>query len=423
MKSQIIKFLPVIILGVLGGLAWLIIKNPPEASFRGGNTGPQIVVEVQVVAPSDFKVSVPSYGIVRPRIQSLLVAQVSGEVVEKSPNFDEGGYFKKGEVMLTIDPRDYQADVAIAEAGLADARQALAEEEARSGQALVDWERLGAEGEPGDLVLRRPQMLAAKARVASAQANLVKARLDLERTQISAPFDGRVLRQIVDLGQVVGNNAQLAEFYSTDVAEVRLPIANKDLAFIDLPEPGQDGTVAETAATLFSELAGNSTWEARVVRTEAAIDDTARQLHVLVHVDDPFVSTPDRRVPLKIGQYVTATIEGRFLTDVIAIPSSAIYQGSYVYVVDEGVLQRRDLDIVWSDANQAIVQGGLDDGDQLVTTLLGQVTSGVQVEIAGEAARGGQQRGGDRARPEKGARPAGPPASDSSRLSGPGSRS
>ena len=121
-----------------------------------------------------------------------------------------------------------------------------------------------------------------------------------------------------------------------------------------------------------------------MVRTEAAIDDTARQLHVLVHVDDPFTSTPDNRIPLKIGQYVTASIEGRLLEDVIVIPSGAIYQGSYVYVVEADALQRRDLDIVWSDKDRAIVQGGLSDGDLLVTTLLGQVTSGVRVTIAGD---------------------------------------
>jgi RND family efflux transporter MFP subunit len=272
----------------------------------------------------------------------------------------------------------------IAAASLADARQQLAEEQARAEQAQVDWNRLGNEGEASDLVLRKPQLAAAEARVASAKANLIKARLDLERTEIRAPFEGRVLRQMVDLGQVVNTNSQLAEFYSVDVAEVRLPIANKDLGFIDLPEPGREEDGAAIKATLYSELVGSDLWEARVVRTEAAIDDTARQLHVLVRVDDPFTLTEGRRVPLKIGQYVTASIEGRRLQDVIVIPSSAIYQGSYVYVVEEGTLQRRELDIVWSDVDQAIVADGLSRGDELVTTLLGQVTSGTPVAIDGQ---------------------------------------
>ena len=382
MKSRILKLLPIIVLGVLGVIAWVILHNPPETSFRGQNTGPQMTVEIETVAPIDFQVSVPSYGIVRPRIQSLLVSQVGGQIVDKSPNFDEGGYFAEGEIMLTIDPRDYEANVMIAEASLADARQSLAEEKARADQAQEDWERLGNDGEASDLVLRKPQLAAAEARVASAEANLIKARLDLERTRIRAPFDGRVLRQIVDLGQVVGANTQLAEFYSVGIAEVRLPIANKDLSFVDLPEAGNGA--ATIKATLYSELAGRDVWEARVVRTEAAIDDTARQLHVLVHVDDPFTADERHQVPLKIGQYVTASIEGRLLNEVIVIPSSAIYQGSYVYVVEDGALQRREVEIAWSDVDKAIVASGLGSGDQLVTTLLGQVTSGTTVAIAGE---------------------------------------
>ena len=381
-----------LVLGALGAVAWTILSNPPESSFRGQSSGPTMVVETRTIAPTSFQVNVPSYGIVRPRIQSLLVAQVSGQIVDKSPNFDEGGYFAEGEVMLTIDPRDYEANVMIAEASLADAQQSLAEEEARTEQAQVDWNRLGNEGEASDLVLRKPQLAAARARVASAEANLIKARLDLERTRIRAPFDGRVLRQIVDLGQVVGNNTQLAEFYSVDVAEVRLPIANKDLGFIDLPESGIGRDASATAATLYSELASTDTWDARVVRTEAAIDDSARQLHVLVHVADPFTADEQHKVPLKIGQYVTASIEGRLLEDVIVIPSSTIYQGSYVYVVEEGTLQRRELELLWSDVDRAIVATGLEAGDELVTTLLGQVTSGTAVAVAGEQDPGANAR-------------------------------
>ena len=342
-----------------------------------------MTVAVQAIEPVDFQVNVASYGIVRPRIQSMLVAQVGGQVVDKASNFDEGGYFSEGDVMLTIDPRDYQADVRIAEATLADAQLALAEEQARADQARIDWDRLQNDGEPGSLVLREPQVKAAQARVASAQANLTKTRLDLERTRIRAPFDGRVLRQMVDLGQVVSGNTAVAEFYSVGVAELRLPIANNDLTFLDLPGSGQDLQAAPAKVRLESEIAAGEIWEARLVRTEAAIDDTARQLHVLAHVDDPFTVGEQHSVPLKIGQYMTATIEGRTLSDVIIIPTSAIYQGSYVYVVEDELLQRRDIGISWSDGNRSIVNSGLQPGEQLVTTLLGQVSSGTRVAIAG----------------------------------------
>ncbi len=383
MNQALKKLLPISILVILLLVAAVILRNPPEVEFAPRDLSPQMTVETVQLAPTDYQISVPSYGIVRPRIQSMLVAQVAGQIVDKAPNFDEGGYFAAGDVMLTIDPRDYAADVRIAEAALADARQALAEEQARGEQARIDWQRLGNEGAAPDLVLRKPQLLAAEARVTSAEANLEKARLDLERTRVRAPFAGRVLRQLVDLGQVVSVNSQLAEFYSIDIAEVRLPIANSDLAFVELPEASGSDDTKTVPVQIFSDLAGSDVWEARVVRTEAAIDDSARQLHVLAHINSPFRPDEKHRVPLKIGQYVTADIEGRKLDNVIVVPTSAIYQGSYVYVVDDGLLQRRSIDIAWKDSDEAIVASGLEAGDDLVVTVLGQVTSGTPVRVAG----------------------------------------
>ncbi len=383
MNQALKKLLPISILVILLLVAAVILRNPPEVEFAPRDLSPQMTVETVQLAPTDYQISVPSYGIVRPRIQSMLVAQVAGQIVDKAPNFDEGGYFAAGDVMLTIDPRDYAADVRIAEAALADARQALAEEQARGEQARIDWQRLGNEGAAPDLVLRKPQLLAAEARVTSAEANLEKAQLDLERTRVRAPFAGRVLRQLVDLGQVVSVNSQLAEFYSIDIAEVRLPIANSDLAFVELPEASGSDDTKTVPVQIFSDLAGSDVWEARVVRTEAAIDDSARQLHVLAHINSPFRPDEKHRVPLKIGQYVTADIEGRKLDNVIVVPTSAIYQGSYVYVVDDGLLQRRSIDIAWKDSDEAIVASGLEAGDDLVVTVLGQVTSGTPVRVAG----------------------------------------
>jgi len=262
---------------------------------------------------------------------------------------------------------------------LADAKQMLAEEQARGEQALIDWERLGNEGLAPTLVLREPQMQAAQARVSSAEAGLTKAKLDLERTAIRAPYDGRVLSQMVELGQVVSVNTQLGEIYSTDIAEVRLPIRNNDLRFVDLPERAG----SSIPVSVFSELVSNHVWEAQIVRTEGAIDDTARQLHVIAEIPSPFESG-DGLWSLKIGEYVTAKIAGRELQDVIMIPASAIYQGSFAYVVEEGLLQRRELDIAWSNESEALVVAGLAAGDELVTTLLGQVTSGVAVKVKGK---------------------------------------
>ena len=165
--------------------------------------------------------------------------------------------------------------------------------------------------------------------------------------------------------------------------EVRLPIRNRDLEYIDLPElyRGVASASTEINAQIISELIGRTVWDARLVRTEGAIDQSARQLHVIAQIGDPFSKSVDQRPQLKIGQYVTAIMTGQMLQDVLIIPNSAIYQGSYVYVVEDDILQRRNVEITWQNDQDAIIKTGLGDGDILVTTPLGQVTSGVRVSV------------------------------------------
>jgi RND family efflux transporter MFP subunit len=377
---------PVVILIVLGLGAWLIFDNPPETQRRGAPSGPQTVVEVVSTTRRPFAISVQSYGTVQPRTQSTLVAQVSGQIMAINPSFRPGGFFVSGDVLLQVDPRDYEANVKIAEATLMDGLQAKAQEEARSEQAGIDWQRLGGEDEkPSALVLRRPQLEAAKARVSSARSNLEKARLDLERTSVRAPFSGRVLSQLVDLGRVVNTGSQLAEVFATDYVEVRLPIRNTDLAFVDLPEGSED---PQPQVDFTSDLGGVVHWQGQIVRTEGAIDEVSRQLHAVAQINDPFAR---QERPLKIGEYVTATIAGRSIPDALVVPANSIYQNSYVYVVADGVLRRRDVQVVWQNESEAIVGSGLESGEQLVITPLGQVTSGTRVRIAGAPNLPGQR--------------------------------
>jgi len=364
---------------VVAILVWVLRPQPER---RPPQNGPQLAVETQTIDSRDYQVKLQSYGTIQPKTRSILVAQVSGQIVSVNPNVRDGGFFEKGDVLGAIDPRDYEADVSIADAILMDARQALAEEEARSVQAAEDWQRLGNEGEAPSLVLRVPQLEAAKARVISAQSGLRKAQLDLERTEIVAPFAGRVLRKFVDLGQVVSVNTQLAEIYATDSVEIRLPLRNRDLPFIDLPETRRFAGVNpedELPVTIRSDLTGPNSWQGRLIRTEGAIDETARQLHVIAEIEDPFGKASEFHDPLKIGQYVTAEMPGRTVADAIVIPNNTIYQGSYVYVVEDEILRRKDVDVAWQDDAEAIIADGLEVGDELVLTPLGQVTSGIRV--------------------------------------------
>ena len=389
------KFMPIAIFAGLVAIAVIIRMNPPETPQRPQFSGPTMTVETIPVLPRDYRIMLQSYGTVQPRTRSMLVAQVGGQIVEINENVRDGGFFEKGDSLGQIDPRDYEADVQIALASLADAKQAMAEAIARSDQAREDWERLGNEGEPSKLVLRIPQLEAARAGVGSAESALTKVKLDLERTSIVAPFAGRVIRKLVDLGQVVGPNTQLAEIYATDVVEIRLPLRNRDLGFIDLPESYRHSGPRETSIDVLikSDLIGNEKWQARLVRTEGAIDESARQLHVIAQIDDPFGPRSEGRSPLKIGQYVTAEIEGKTLPGALVIPNSAIYQGSYVYTVEDDILRRRDIEIAWQNDIDAVVDNGLELGMDLVMTPLGQVTSGIRVSVLGAESRGNRRTG------------------------------
>ena len=372
---------PVTIIGVLLTVAMIIRANPPESQRRFTPPKQVMVVNAARVQLQDYPILLESYGSVQPRTQTTLTAQVSGQVVYVNPNIRDGGFFNKGDVLVSIDPRDYEANVRIAQAGLMDARQNLADASARSELAREDWSSLGNEGEPPELVLRLPQLEAARAGVISAEATLQKAELELERTRIIAPFGGRVLQQGADIGQVVSPSSEIATIYATDYVEVRLPIRNRDLQYISLPELYRDIEPASSKvdAKIISDLVGRTVWDASLVRTEGAIDQSARQLHVIAQISDPFSKGVDGRPQLKIGQYVTAMMAGQTLEDVVVIPNSAIYQGSYIYVVENDVLQRRNVEITWQNDHDAVIKTGLSDGDILVTTTLGQVTSGVRV--------------------------------------------
>lgn len=395
-KTRLGKLLlPLAILLVAAVIITVVRSNPPSVKRSGPPKQADVMVEVQAVQASTFSVEVASFGVVKPRTQSVLVAQVGGQISSVSDNLRDGGFFEKGETLLQVDDRDYQIDVTIAHAGLVSAQQALTEEQARSKQALDDWRRSGNRSSPSDFVLRKPQLAAQQASVSSAQAALDKAKLALSRTQIVAPYAGRVLSKKVDVGQVISSNAQLAEIYAIDTVEIRLPINNQDLAFLELPEQYRDGagSTKHRKVVFHSDLIGEQQWQGQLLRTEGAINESAQQLYVVAEIADPYSVELKGQYPIKIGQYLRANIRGKTLNDVIVIPSRAIYQGSYVYIVDaQQRLLRKDVEIAWQGPEQALIGSGLSAGQQLVVSPLGQVSSGTKVRWQGQVSKKPGQR-------------------------------
>lgn len=379
------KHLPLVLLALFLLVLMLLYLFRPQASRQFTPPVSRISVEVQPLQQRDIVADIRSYGLVEPLIRSKIVAQVSGRVIFVAEEFRDGGFFNSGDVLLRIEPDDYEIEVEIAQANLAEAERQLQEEIAQAEQARQDWQRLGRDEPASPLVLREPQLESARAGVRSAAARLRAARLDLQRCEIRAPFDGRVLSNSIDLGQVVSSNTAVAEIYATDAVEVRLPIKNRELPLLNLPEAyqGDTGPAAELPdVQIISDLAQQEIWQGKIVRTASSIDSNSRQLYVVARIDNPYGDKAKGRFPLKIGQYVTARIEGRKIEDVLSVPNRAIYQGTYVYLYREGAVYRREIKLTWQNEVYAIVGEGLSDGDILVLTPLGQISSGTPVKLS-----------------------------------------
>ena len=298
---------------------------------------------------------------------------MSGEITQITNQFASGANFKKGDLLLAIDQRDFAADASSARASLAQAEAALENEKASAEQAKKDWERLGFSGKPNARVLRKPQLDAAQAQYNAARSSYEKANLDLSRTQIRAPYDGSVVSKDVGLGQFVSIGTPLGNIFSNQGLEISLPVNQEEYAQLDLS--------GNADVTLYAELGGlRHQWQGKLVRADQAFNINTRQLNVTISIIE---SISNNGLELKIGQYLNADIAGRLIEAANVIPNSAVREGSYVFVFDDGVLRRKPIDIVWQDDNNTIV-GNLTEGEQVVTTNLSGVVSGSKAKLAGQ---------------------------------------
>lgn len=328
--------------------------------------------------------TVTSQGSVQPRTETTLVAEVSGKISSVAPNFIAGGIFNAGDVLLEIDPSDYQTALKRAEANLASQHARLADEQARSEQALRDWRNLGRTGEPSELVLRKPQVQEAIANVEAAEADVDKARRDLERTHIAVPYDGLVKRKLVDIGQYVSPGSQLGVTFAVDIAEIRLPLSTDDVAFLDLPSVTDVADDAFPLVTLSAEQAGaRRTWQARIVRTEGVVDEASRVIYAVAQVTDPYgVLGQSTQNELKVGTFVRAEIQGRSAGNVVVLPRRALQRDNTVLVANsERELEIRPVSVVRAEPHEVYISAGIEDGERVITTTLEAPVPGMKLTI------------------------------------------
>jgi len=375
--------LPPIIIVVAILLLVAMISMRPQPPERGKER-PAVLVEVLEVQPENVRFKVAGQGNVKPKHMSNLVTQVSGQIIEVSDNFVNGGFFKKNDVLLRVDPQDYRVALQSANAALAQAKAALAEESARAEVAKDEWESLQM-GEIPALGIREPQVASALAAVQSAEASVAKAQRDLDRTVVRAPYDGILQNKNVDIGQYVSMNTQIGALFGSEVAEVRVPLSDRDLAYIDLPNAGHDG--AYPHVTLTSDVAGTAyTWHGNLVRSEGVLDNASRVIYGVVEVRDPYnQASAVHEVPLRFGRFVELVIDGVEAQQVFNVPRYALSIDNSVWVVnDERRIQKRAVSVLRAEANQVIINDGLEAGDLVVLTQLSNALPGMKVRIPGD---------------------------------------
>lgn len=376
---------PIIVLALCFGAARHFVRNPAEAPKR---PAPRTVLTVEgsTITRENFQVEILTQGNVEPHTETRLIPQVAGYLIRVAPAFRDGGLFHEGDLLVEIDPSDYRTALIDAEANLAQAEANLETEQARADQALENWNDLNIGMDPNPLALRKPQLAQAQAAVASASARVEKARRDLERTRITAPYDGRIRGKGADVGQFVSVGTTIASIFAVDYVEVRLPIPPADTPFIDLPETYSGEPVQpkqQPEVHFFLDLGDTfESWTGKIVRTEGVVDTRSRQIIAVARIHSPYAVGPEGRSPLKLGQFLRARVSGRLLEDRIVVPRSVVRDDDHVYVISSSNrLVRKSVRIVRADAksDRVVIEGDVMKGDVLCITPVPFAVDGIEV--------------------------------------------
>jgi len=368
-----------VIIGVMG-FKTLKSRKKPIVKQLPPVTAP--VVETIITETGRFTVPLRGEGTVIPVREINLVPQIAGKIIFVSPLFVNGGQFLEGEILIRIDPMDYRLGVSFARAKVKDAESRLKLTEEEAAVAREEWQfhpegDQAADTEPPPLVAKEPQLAAAQATLEAAQADLERAELNLARTEIKAPFNGRVSKKVVDIGQYVAPGTPLGIIFSTDAAEIIMPLEDQDLFWFHVPgfTPGKG---PGASARIHALLAGHQrTWQGHVVRAEGKLDTRTRMINVVIRVENPYETMP----PLAVGLFVNVAIDGHAFENASIIPRSALRQGEQVWMVNgENKLIYRKVTIGRVQGEEAFIQSGLDNGEEVIISPLKAVTQGMTVQ-------------------------------------------
>lgn len=360
----------IVIIALSAGAMYLLKVMAPEAAIAPRKKALP-AVNVVSVDVSSVTVRISSQGLVAAPKETILAAEVGGNILSVSDKFDVGEDFEKGDILIEIEPADYAAAQAQAEANLADAELNLALEEGRARQAERDWKSVGKTEEANELVLRTPHLKSATTKRTSAKAALEKAQRDMERTKIRAPYDCRIRATYTEIGSFVAPGTRIADVYELNGLEVRLPVALDDYAFIE-------GSGIGSSVTFSTTIAGEQkTWSGSIIRDEGVIDRGSRSVYLVAKI-----GATEREKFLSPGLFVKASIVGKTLENVIELPRKALYGTDLVYVIDaEDKLEFRTVKVARTEKDRVLIRSGLKPGERVCIDNLAAAINEMKVQV------------------------------------------
>jgi len=377
----------VVVIIVMLGLSYFLFKwlksNGPKAE---GVEPPQFVVTAKYTTLQfeDYSVILETQGQVVPKRSTIIAAEIAGRMVSVSDQLEVGGVLTSGDRLVEIDASDYQAALSSSLAAVADAMLLLDQENARAQQATRDWAKLGRSGAPSDLVLRKPQLASAQARLSAAKASVIQAEKNLERTEVFVPYHSRVQRVMSNLGTYVTPGTPIAEVVSDGEVEVRLPMTLEDYGYLN--SEGLDIDLSATIGGLRHQ------WKAKMVRSEGKVDRQTLTTMIVASVlpeetKERFALPPD-------GLFVQANWAGRTLKEVFVIPRLALHANNEVFLVgNEDKLVRRKVVVTRTEGNSVVISKGLSEGERLIISPLSTPVNGMKLHPVEERSEDEEQTG------------------------------
>ena len=381
-KNILVQLIIAILIIVLGFIVMKVLAGHKKPIKKTRPPETVTLVKTMNISTGPQQILISGEGIVKPLKEIQIVPQVSGKVMFVSPDLVNGGEFNKGDILIRIDPSDYKLSVTLARARVKTAESNLMLSKESAAAAKDEWNLHNSgnsekSDEPSDLVLKKPQLLAAEAALEAEKANHEKAKLSLERTVIKAPFNGRVSMETIDTGQFLLTGQPVASIYSIETAEIIIPIEVEKLEWFHVPG-FTDGTTPGASAVIQTSIAGkNMKWNGTIVRSEGKLDVRTRMINIVVRVNNPYKNKP----PLAPGLFVKAEIYGKTIQNAAIIPNSYLHENNNVWVLENNSLMFRKINIAYTMGNNLVVNSGLKDGEKLIITPLQDATNGMTVGI------------------------------------------